>query len=477
MANSPSPEAAAPQPLKEPEARWAEIVTGRYGLYTLSINIGIFMWAINNLVVAGVMPTVVADIGGMRLYSWTFALFSMGSVMGAASAGPLRDIFGGRFAYAGAGTLFGIGLIGAALAPSMESLITARFFQGLGGGAVSSLGYSMMATLYPERLRGRILAFTSTAWGVATSLGPGFGGVFAEYGLWREAFWGIAPLCALFVVMALRIIPDTRDGSRKPNFPFGRLLLIGGAVVALSASSQTDSLGLRIAFIAVSIALATISFRLDGRAARPMFPRKALRLFTETGALYWIMALNQGTVCIYATFQTLQLQVLHDVPPIVAAYLFMLSSLSWSLVAIFVATWRGKMESVGIILGSICLLVGTTGLAFTVVPGPVWLIAVFIAVCGAGIGFMNNLLIQRAIRSVPPEEKAIAGSSTQAIRTMGVAFGASTAGLVAVGGGLSSTTPTVATVAPAMQWVYGTDVAVAAAGLIIAIGLIVTTKR
>jgi len=477
VADSPSLEPNATDSSKEPEARWAEIVTGRYGLYTLSINIGIFMWAINNLVVAGVMPTVVADIGGMRLYSWTFALFSMGSVMGAASAGPLRDIFGGRVAYACAGTLFGLGLIGAALSPNMESLIATRFFQGLGGGAVSSLGYSMMATLYPERLRGRILAFTSTGWGVATSLGPGFGGIFAEFGLWREAFWGMTPLCLLFVVMALRIIPDARDGSRKPSFPFGRLLLIGSSVIALSASSQTDTMVLRFIFIALSIVLAAIAFIVDGRAARPMFPRKALRIFTETGALYWIMALNQGAVCIYATFQTLQLQVLHGVTPIVAAYLFMLSSLTWSLVAILVATWRGRMETVGIILGSIFLLIGTIGLAFTVVPGPVWLIAVFTAVCGAGIGFMNNMLIQRAIRSVPPEEKGIAGSSTQAIRTMGVAFGAAAAGLIAVMGGLSSTTPTVETVAPAMQWVYGMDVVVAAAGLIVAIGLVVATKK
>jgi MFS family permease len=477
VATSPPSETAAPDSAKEPEARWAEIVTGRYGLYTLSINLGIFMWAINNLVVAGVMPTVVADIGGMRLYSWTFALFSMGSVMGAASAGPLRDIFGGKAAYAGAGSLFCLGLMGAAVAPNMESLIVARFFQGLGGGAVSSLGYSMMATLYPERLRGRILAFTSTAWGVATSLGPGFGGVFAEFGLWREAFWGMTPLCLLFIAMALRIIPDLRDGQRKPSFPFGRLLLLGGAVVALSASSQTDSYGLRAAFIATSIALAATSFFLDGRAPRPMFPRKALRIFTETGALYWIMALNQGTVCIYATFQTLQLQVLHGVPPIVAAYLFMLSSLSWSVVAVLVATWRGKMETLGIILGNTCLLIGTSGLALTVVPGPVWLIAVFIAICGSGIGFMNNMLIQRAIRSVPADEKGIAGSSTQAIRTMGVAFGAALAGLVAVAGGLGGAAPNVETVAPAMQWVYAMDVIVAATSLIIALGMIVATKR
>jgi predicted MFS family arabinose efflux permease len=312
---------------------------------------------------------------------------------------------------------------------------------------------------------------------VATSLGPGFGGIFAEFGLWREAFWGVTPLCLLFVVMALRIIPDARDGTRKPSFPFGRLLLIGTAVIALSATSQTDSLILRIGFVALSIALATTAFILDGRAVGPMFPRKALRIFTETGALYWIMALNQATVCIYATFQTLQLQVLHNVTPIVAAYLFMLSSLSWSVTAVLVATWRGKMETLGIILGSVCLVIGTAGLAYYVVPGPVYMIAIFIAICGSGIGFMNNMLIQRAIRSVPPEEKAIAGSSTQAIRTMGVAFGAALAGFVAVAGGLSSTTPTVETVAPAMQWVYGIDVIVAAAGLVIAFGMIVATKR
>jgi len=454
-----------------------EIVSGRYGLYTLSINIGIFMWAINNLVVAGVMPTVVADIGGMRLYSWTFALFSMGSVMGAASAGPLRDIFGARFAYAGAGVLFTAGLIGAAMAPNMESLIAARFFQGLGGGAVSSLGYALMATLYPERLRGRILAFTSTSWGVATSLGPGFGGIFAEFGLWREAFWGVVPLCLLFIVMALRIIPGTREAGRVPTFPFVRLLLIGGAVIALSASSQTDSTAIRAILVALSIMLAVVAFLSDGRAGRPMFPRKALRIFTETGALYWIMALNQGTVCIYATYQTLQLQVLHNVPPIVAAYLFMLSSMAWSIVAVLVATWRGRMETLGIFLGGLTLLIGTAGLAYFVVSGPVHWIAIFIAICGAGIGFQNNMLIQRAIRSVPDAEKAIAGSSTQAIRTMGVAFGAALAGLVAVAGGLNSATPSVESVASSMQWVYGTSVIVALSSLIITVGLIVTTKR
>lgn len=477
VATSPSPDPQSPDsPSTESAARWADLVTGRFGLYTLVINLGVFMWAINNLVVAGVMPTVVADIGGMRLYSWTFALFSMGSVVGAAGAGPLRDIFGARFAYAGAGAVFCIGLAGAALASNMEMLVGMRLIQGLGGGAVSSLGYSLMATLYPERLRGRILAFTSTAWGVATSIGPGFGGVFAEYGLWRGAFWGMTPMALLFIAMALHVIPRSTQSRSASSFPFGRLALIGGAVVALSASSQIDTVWLRGVLVALSIALAIVVFRLDGRAERPMFPRLALRIGTETGALYWIMGLNSATVVVYATFQTLQLQILHNVPPIVAAYLFMLSSLSWSTTALIVATWRGRMETAGIVLGSVTLVIGTAGLAYFVVPGPVYMIAIFTAVSGAGIGFMTNLQIQRAIRSVPEAERSIAGSSVQAIRTMGVAFGAAAAGLVAVAAGLNSETPTYEAVAGAMRWVYGFDALIATITLLIVLGLIFATR-
>ena len=104
--------AETPPPDGDIKGRWIDLVRGRYALYTLAINLGVLMWAMNQLLVAGIMPTVVADIGGLRLYSWTFALFSVGSVIGAASAGAIRDAFGARGAYAGAGLLFLVGLIG-----------------------------------------------------------------------------------------------------------------------------------------------------------------------------------------------------------------------------------------------------------------------------------------------------------------------------------------------------------------------------
>jgi hypothetical protein len=208
-----------------------------------------------------------------------------------------------------------------------------------------------------------------------------------------------------------------------------------------------------------------------------MFPRKALRIGTELGAIYWLMMLNSFAVVGYSTFQTLQLQVLHNAPPIVAAYLFMLSSLSWSVTSFFVASARGKWEIVSIFLGLFTLLAGCIGQAINVADGSIVMDAVSISLSGAGIGFMNNLLIARAIRIAADNERQTAGSSVQAIRTMGVAFGAAAAGLVAVAAGLVSDNVTPETVAHAMHWVYGADIGIAVLSILVGVQMVLVGRR
>ena len=127
-------------PPPEETARWSEIFTGRLGTLTFVLGLGMGLFAINQFVVATIMPTVVRDIGGVEYYTWAFSLFAIGAIVGSASANPLRQAFGVRRAYAGAGLVLGIGLAGAAFAPDMQTLVAARLIQGIGGGAVASSG-------------------------------------------------------------------------------------------------------------------------------------------------------------------------------------------------------------------------------------------------------------------------------------------------------------------------------------------------
>ncbi len=110
-------------PPEEESARWTDIFTGRLGVYTLVLGLGMGLFAINQFVVATIMPTVQEYLGGIRFYSWAFSLFAVGAIVGAASAHALRDAFGLRTAYAGAGLVLGLGLTGAALAPDMPTFV------------------------------------------------------------------------------------------------------------------------------------------------------------------------------------------------------------------------------------------------------------------------------------------------------------------------------------------------------------------
>ncbi|MDP6840423.1 MAG: MFS transporter [Rhodospirillales bacterium] len=462
----------------EPDAtgRWADILSGRLGMYTLALNLGTTLFAISTFVVVSIMPTAAADIGGLRYYAWTFALFSVGSVIGAAGTGPVREAHGHRKTFIGAGLVFVIGLFGAGLAPNMETVVFWRLIQGTGGGAIAAQGYALIAQMYPEHLRGRALSTLSTAWGVATILGPAFGGVFAEFGNWRGAFYALGGLGLVFAYLAYRVVPESEAGHGRVRFPVTRLALLAASVLGLSATSQFDDNMTRAVLVVVSVLIAAIAFRRDAGAEQNLFPRQAVNLGTEMGLTFWVMMLITMSMVIINLYVTLYLQKLHGITPLAAAYIYVINSMAWSTVAFVIASWEGRKEAAAIVIGLTMLVIGLAGLAYAAATGPVSLIAGLLVVTGSGMGLLNNPLIRRAIAVAPEEERARTGSSVQSLRTAGHSFGAAVAGLVAAVAGLTDdAAPEI--LGPAMQWVYGTGTAFPALALILAIFLFAHGRR
>lgn len=455
---------------------WAEMFRGRYAAYTFILNLGMTLFAINMFVVTTIMPTVVRDLGGLSYYAWSFSLFAVGAIVGSASAGPLRDAFGARRAYAGAGLVLAVGLTGAALAHDMPTLVFWRLVQGVGGGAVASQAYGLVAVAFPARLRGRALGLISSTWGVATLGGPGFGGVFAEFNLWRGAFWSLVPLTILFVLLAWRYVADTEAHGRLSRIPYGRLLMLGASVLLFSLTSLTEDNVLRAALIVASLALAALAFIRDTRAERNMFPRRAMVVFTELGAAYWILFLVSIVITFITTFTPFYLQVLHGVTPFAAGYLTAIQSLTWTVTAVVIATLHQRWEIHCIVTGLALVLASSVAFALWVVPGPVAAISVALFVSGIAIGLLNNPSIQRAIAAASGADKHIAGTSVQTIRTIGVSFGAAISGLAAAAAGLTDSSGP-AEVAVAMQAVYTVNVGFALLAVALVVPLIAGHRR
>src|SRR5690606_30165257 len=101
-------------------------------------------------------------------------------------------------AYLFGAVIFCTGTLVCAFAPDMWVMLVGRAVQGGGGGLLYALAYAMIRQMFPQRLWPRAISLVSAMFGIATLLGPAIGGMFAEAGIWRAAFWSVAPAAILF---------------------------------------------------------------------------------------------------------------------------------------------------------------------------------------------------------------------------------------------------------------------------------------
>ncbi len=451
-----------------PGNEWARISRGRLGIYTLMLNLGVVLCALDVFVVVTILPTVVEDIGGTGLYSWTIMLFMVGSIIGTSGTAPSCDMFGRRNAYVVAGLVFMIGNLGAALAPSMGILLAWRTVQGIGSGLIIAQSYGLVGEMFPPELRPRILAIVSSSWGVAVVLGPVFGGVFAEIEYWPGAFWTMVPLSLIFAWLALKHVQTSAGHGSVSRLPIYRLAAMAAAIMCAGLTSQIDHGGARLGLLVAAVGLIVYAVRRDAKAENRMFPTHTFAINTVIGAAHWGLIFATAVFGISTIYATFFLQVLHGQTPIVAGYISGLMSLSWTSAALVVAGFKGRTVWFSVLFGSMLVLAGSLGLMTFDVSGPVIAIVVCIAVIGIGIGAQYNLFIALSIEAAQPGEETLAASSVQIIRTLGIAFASAGAGLVANSAGMADNAP-VETVAKAIDWVYRANLLVAILGVLAAV--------
>ncbi len=171
---------------------------GIWGPKQRGLSIGLLLTvsfsAFEALAVATVLPTAVADIGGLDLYGWVFSVFMLANLVGIVTAGRSADLHGPARAFGVGVVLFVLGLVWAGLSPSMSSVVAARSLQGLGAGAIGAVAYVAIKRAYSPEARPKMLALMSTAWVVPGLVGPALAGVMADFLGWRWVFLGLAPL-------------------------------------------------------------------------------------------------------------------------------------------------------------------------------------------------------------------------------------------------------------------------------------------
>lgn len=113
--------------------------------------LGLFMAALDQTIVSTAMKTIIQRLGGLDKFIWVYSAYMIAMVVATPIFGKLSDMFGRKRFFLLGVTLFLLGSILCGTAQNMDQLIIYRAIQGIGGGALMPIVFTIIFDLFPRR--------------------------------------------------------------------------------------------------------------------------------------------------------------------------------------------------------------------------------------------------------------------------------------------------------------------------------------
>ncbi len=416
------------------------------------IMLAMFLSALEQTIIAPALPTIGAKLGNAEDLSWVAGAYLLSATAVTPLFGKLSDIHGRRTILLTGVTIFVVGSIACALAPTLWALIAARALQGIGGGGILPIAQAIIADLVSPRERARYQTQSAVMFMVASVVGPLLGGFLTDHLHWSLIFWINVPMGALALFMTYRAL-EHLPRNEHPH----KLDWTGGAFMVLAALALMLAMswgGIRypwmsspiISLIVGSAVLWLLFARRIATAAEPLVPLGVLRDRTVAGIVI-AGFFSIGTITALSIFMPLYLELALQASAFMSGVALIAFTAGTTLGAFTAGNALGKhrrykrIPLCGLPLAMIALAImaANSGLSLGSV-------AILLLLAGGGIGTMypvTTVLIQNA---VPPHQFGVATGTLNFFRLLGgtmmvAGFGAVVLANVNASGGLTALEP------------------------------------
>jgi MFS family permease len=458
------------RPAHPPPAGWAELIAGRLAPRTALVLLGIWLNAADGLVTSTIMPSVARDIGGYAWFGWAVAIYLLGSILAAASAGQLAARLGLARAIVLAALAYAGGCALSAAATGIPAFMIGRLAQGMGGGWVVGFCYVAIERMFEERLWARMFGAGAGVWGIASFLVPLVGGAFAQAHFWRGAFWMFAAQgVALAVAAPLLLGPSAGSDDEAARRPLAwrTLAVLTAAILAIAAADVAQGATPAILLLILGLALLVLAGAVNSRPGERLLPPQVTHPATVVGSGYAMIFAMSAASVVFGVYGAAILQVLYGLSPLMAGYVVASDAVGWTLTALIVSGQPDRRHGAFILAGASIIVAGMALLALTIGSGVVLLVAASGVILGAGFGLAWSLVTRRILMALPAAERATGAAATPTAQMIGSAAGAAAAGAVANLLGLAHAfTPSMA--ASAAPWLFAAFTPLAVLGLVAA---------
>ena len=391
-----------------------------------------FMIAIEATIVSTAMPQIVAQLGGLPLYSWVFAAFLLTQTATTVVFGKLADLAGRKRVMLVGIVIFLFGSLLCGFAWSMPSLIVFRLAQGVGAGAVQPTAMTIVGDLYSAHERAKIQGWLASVWALSAVLGPLAGGLIIQHFSWAWIFWMNLPIGALAAAGFWAYLHEkrVRGGGRIDHLSAGIFTVAIAAIMvdltALSTSGRFE-IGLTTLVAVVAVALFVMQERrspepmisLDLWGRRPIAAANGASLLT-------------GMVMIgLTTFLPVFVQGVMQKSPLVAGFALSSMVLGWPIGATTgVRGFRRFGVRAVLRLGGALVPVGAVVFIFLARESSPIVAGLGSLIIGLGMGLSSSASIILIQEIVDWSERGSATASFLFARSLGSTFGATVFGAV-----------------------------------------------
>jgi EmrB/QacA subfamily drug resistance transporter len=181
-----------------------------------ALCLGFFMILVDSTIVSVATPAIIADLqADVNDVVWVTSAYLLAYAVPVLITGRLGDRYGPKNLYLLGLTVFTLSSLWCGLTGSIEGLIVARIFQGLGAAMITPQTMAIITRIFPSERRGQAMALWGATAGVATLVGPILGGVLVDALGWEWIFFINIPVGIIGFALAWRLVPKLSTNNHR----------------------------------------------------------------------------------------------------------------------------------------------------------------------------------------------------------------------------------------------------------------------
>ncbi|KIL41908.1 major facilitator transporter [Gordoniibacillus kamchatkensis] len=406
----------------------------------LALLLSIFMASLDQTIVSTAMPTIVKELGGLDKFVWVFSAYMIATVVFTPIFGKLSDMFGRKLFFALGLILFMVGSALCATAGTMTQLIVYRALQGIGGGALMPIAFTIIFDIFPPEQRGKMNGLFGAVFGLSSVFGPSIGGYFTDYLNWKWVFLINLPIGVVATALLLAFYHEAKQ-HRKQKVDYAGAVTLAAAVLSLMFALELGgknyawgSWQILSLFAAAVVTMALFLF-IEAKVASDPIVKLSLfrgRLFTTSQTISFLY----GAVMIAgASYIPLFIQGVKSGSASTAGTIMTPMMLGVVFSSVFGGRFVAKFNYRTIMLASCIISIAGVYLLGTMsADTPSLAITAYMVVVGLGLGVSFPVLNMSALHGVQPQYKGAVTSLVVFFRTIGSALGVTVFGVLQTSG-------------------------------------------